>query len=637
MTKSPMVLDVECFPNYFLVLIQNAKGQTKAFEQYDGHPFDGAGLLRFLEHPGLEFITFNGTCYDIPVVTLAIAGATCEDLWLATERIIVKGVKHWEFYKLYGLQAPNIDHIDLIEVAPGDLSLKLYGGRLHTKQMQDLPYPPGTVLTREQMVEVRDYCGNDLVNTWDLANDLKPQIDLRRKMSVQYGVDLRSKSDAQIAEAVLKAEVTAMTGLVPKKKPIRYTSFYYVAPEYIRFRTPVLQEALQIVTSERMVIKESGHVELPSAIKDLTITLGGTTYNVGIGGLHSQESSVMHLADEHTLLVDRDVTSYYPNLMLNMGLDPAAFGGHFPGIYRGVLDRRVEAKRQGNSVVADALKITLNGTFGKTSSKYSILYDPEKMVATTLTGQLSILMLIEWLELYGIPVVSANTDGIVVKCPVVKKAALDKIVAKWEQVCNLGTEETQYSALYSRDVNNYIAVTTKGKIKTKGIFAKMGLHKNPQNQICSDAVVAFVTKGTPVEETIRGCTDIRRFITLRNVQGGAHKDGFVLGKAIRWYYAKWMDGCITYKTNGNKVPRSRGAKPCMVLPDTLPDDIDYDWYLRECRELLYDIGYNKRPELPKIPRKNSKAWKELVATNQIVEDDEGVWLWTYDERAEGLV
>jgi hypothetical protein len=40
-----------------------------------------------------------------------------------------------------------------------------------------------------------------------------------------------------------------------------------------------------------------------------------------------------------------------------------------------------------------------------------------------------------------------------------------------------------------------------------------------------------------------------------------------------------------------------------------------------------DIGAVPRPEVPKIPRKNSKAWKELVEQGRIEENDEGKWVW----------
>ena len=48
------------------------------------------------------------------------------------------------------------------------------------------------------------YCQNDLGVTKALFNTLRSEIELRKEMSEEHGIDLRSKSDAQVAEAVLK-------------------------------------------------------------------------------------------------------------------------------------------------------------------------------------------------------------------------------------------------------------------------------------------------------------------------------------------------------------------------------------------------------------------------------------------------
>jgi hypothetical protein len=254
------------------------------------------------------------------------------------------------------------------------------------------------------------------------------------------------------------------------------------------------------------------------------------------------------------------------------------------------------------------------------------------LIHTTITGQLSLLMLIEALEGYGIPVRSANTDGIVMEVHRDKFAGYLKIVHAWEKHCGLETEETRYSALYSRDVNNYIAITSGGKVKTKGAYGKTGLMKNPQNAICAEAVEQYLVDGGGIEGWIRDCTDIRKFITVRTVNGGAVKDGYVLGKAIRWYYSKsCRGGEIHYKTNGNTVPRSLGAKPIMDLDKQVYEkDIDYNWYADESKEILMSIGAIVRPVTAKLPRKNSKAWLALRDQGKIVEGrtKRDKWIWT---------
>ena len=160
-------------------------------------------------------------------------------------------------------------------------------------------------------------------------------------------------------------------------------------------------------------------------------------------------------------------------------------------------------------------------------------------------------------------------------------------------------EFTPYRSIHSRDVNNYIAIDAKGKVKSKGIYSEFGsalnsrLSKNPETLICSDAVKKFLLDGIEISETILNCKNIERFVAVRTVKGGAVKDGVYLGKALRWYYKKDEYGTINYKNNGNKVPKSDGAWPLMTLPTKIPEDIDYDWYINVSNEMLKDIGFSK--------------------------------------------
>jgi hypothetical protein len=257
--------------------------------------------------------------------------------------------------------------------------------------------------------------------------------------------------------------------------------------------------------------------------------------------------------------------------------------------------RQIKAKDE-----AETLKICANGSFGKFGSAYSVLYSPNLMIQTTITGQLAVLMLIEELELRGIHVVSANTDGFVTKVPRARRAEFEAVILDWQWETGLMTEETAYRSLHSRDVNSYIAITTDGKVKLKGALSTggpgqpgaMGMKKNPTSEICIDAVVAYLKDGIPLADTIYDCDDIRRFVTIRRVNGGCvNQQGEVVGKVVRFYYARGVTGTLSYKTNGNDVPKTEGAKPLMEMPDECPDDIDREWYVREATAMLQDIGH----------------------------------------------
>lgn len=663
-----LIFDVESYPNYFLVSFK-CTATKKIIWLEDGlfgYIINGVQVtqqqwssqLLYILHRFL-IVGFNSRTYDLPMCIVAGQGVRAPMLNQISQEIIEQEIQAYEVErKYYDGNAPRVNHIDLIEVAPLQAPLKLYGGRLHCERMQDLPFDPFTELVEWQVPVVRDYNINDLDLTEILWEDLEQQIKLRVQLGIEYDVDLRSKSDAQIAETVIISELRKLGQTVSAAPEFpEGANFYYQMPPFVRFKTPQFQELISFIATIPFEVSSGGKPRFPQTleklprpasvrivkkakahaiIKDeirvtdhsfaLETRLGNNKYTIGMGGLHSSEESIAHIADDLTFIIDRDVASFYPYIILNSGLFPRHLGEAFLKVYRALVDRRLEAKRKSKEkpkhggigsnggapiqegftpaelweIISDSLKITINGTFGKLGNKYSKIYSPDLLIQVTMTGQLSLLMLIEMVELAAIPVVSANTDGIVIKCPKARYEDLEAVIIIWEETTGFLTEETRYKGIFSRDVNNYIAVKEHGGCKTKGVFSEVGsagntpLSKNPESYICSMAVQAFLEFETPIEETIMSCRDIRRFVSVRTVKGGAEKNGVYLGKAIRWYYAKGETGNINYVLTGNKVPKSEGAKPCMILPVDFPPDIDYDRYINDANEMLYDIGYFKR-------------------------------------------
>lgn len=316
--------------------------------------------------------------------------------------------------------------------------------------------------------------------------------------------------------------------------------------------------------------------------------------------------------------------------------------------------RDLTIKAQNWKIIADSLKIVLNGTFGKLGSVYSILYSPELLVNVTLTGQLSLLMLIERAEAVGVSVVSANTDGVVFNFDNNLESKLLEVIRQWESETGYETERTDYKILASRDVNNYMAVDLDGKVKIKGFYnldeSKIDIEHNPKWAICTKAVSEFLKSGTSIEETVHNCSDIRYFVKVINVKGGgtvrykspqkipdhvskeallkrfdciynedskkytlyqsnkqmgvigAYNDlirklegrtekGSYLGKVVRFYKSTDENVYIGYDKTGNKVPESDGCQPLMEMTGDIPKDLDLQWYIDRSYEILSDIGY----------------------------------------------
>ena len=689
--KRTLIHDIEIFENYCIIGFMDIQtGEVWSWEFEGSLTSEERTEIRKLVMKNL-IVGFNSRGFDMLILFAALKGFSAKALKrLANEIIVGKRGKNgdfvqqksWDIERDWEIEIPSkLDHIDLIEVAPGKASLKIYNGRIHGKRMQDLPIDPEAILTEDQKEEVYRYWKNDLQATKDLYLSLSEQIALRTELSREYGMDLRSKSDAQVAEAVIKKRVGQITGTAPKKPDLaNIKPFKYRAPDYIRFENEHLNDLLDTIEAWEFKLSYSGKVQMPDFLSDAEITfeqmgetighlnedeednregalpLGTSVYRMGIGGLHSSEKRAVHHSDKDFVLIDADVASYYPNIILTLGLYPETMGKVFLKVYRGIVDRRLAAKAKQKElekeikglegrmaqenrpselmrerveelkaeahqqkVANEGGKIMINGSFGKLGSRWSALFSPNLLITVTLTGQLALLMLIEWMELAGISVVSGNTDGIVIKCPRNRLDEMKSIIKRWEKETGFEMETAEYISLYSRDVNNYIALKSGADPKRKGAYAKSGLEekKNPTMDICAEAVSIFLSTGVPVSKTIRDCRDIRKFVTVRTVKGGAiwnvkeveferigkrgqklkpgiefdASEAQYLGKAIRWYQSTCGNGAIHYKDSLNRVPKSEGARPLMDLPDEFPEDVDFSWYVRESRRILVDIGY----------------------------------------------
>jgi hypothetical protein len=290
-------------------------------------------------------------------------------------------------------------------------------------------------------------------------------------------------------------------------------------------------------------------------------------------------------------MTDFDVVSYYPSILLNQGLYPQHIGPAFVDVYQSIVTRRIEAKKTGNKSVSESLKIVANSTFGKLSNRWSCLYSPDLFVQIVITGQLSLLMLIERFANAGIEVVSANTDGVTVRYLRLAEDEVERVVTDWQRTTGFELERAEYEGLYSRDVNGYIAVKTDGSVKVKGPYGRgLPLHGNPHGYICSKAVIDHLTLDADIGESVRQGRDMREFVFTRKVQGGALWRGEEIGRIVRWYYSTEVDEAIFYKVNNHLVPDTYGAMPAITMPETVPADLDYNWYIARAESMLKELG-----------------------------------------------
>lgn len=644
--KPIQVYDIEVYPNYMLVGFMDIKGRVRLYEAFDSSFTDMqiSCIKRILKK--YKPTGFNSKSYDDPILTYMLEGRDTSRVYKKSKSIIENNLNYWEVYKSLNIEK-TFESIDLIDVAPSQASLKLYGARLNSKKLQDLPYTPETNLTKQQAYEVKKYNINDLQTTMDLYNKLIPMLELRKDIGNKYNINVMSKSDAQIAEAIFREELTKKG--IKVKRGDKPDNVIYKAPKSVGFYREDLNDLVDRIEDTVIELNKAGSPLLPKWLKDEVITIGDTTYNIGLGGLHSQESKLVVIPKKDQVLCNVDVASYYPSLIIDLGLYPEQLTRTFLDVYSNIKATRLQAKKDAKdkslsdkeraaAKVTDAvLKITLNGSYGKFGNRYSFLYSPNLLLTVTFTGQLYLLMLIEELEENGFKVVSSNTDGVEVlrKNHESDKLLLEDIVSDWETKTGMVMEYGQYNALFARDVNNYVAVYD-GYAKAKGAYTDPKdnipiLSKNIEYPIVYEAIREYLANNTPMEETIYNEEDIARFTISTKVTGGAifysgeledsdeyknyiakqlkknkalekrnddyhkkqvleSKDSEYLGKVVRFYYS--TNGKMILKSNGNKVPKADGVQPMMDLTDDIPKDLDYDKYIKLCYEHLYDLGVN---------------------------------------------
>lgn len=387
-------------------------------------------------------------------------------------------------------------------------------------------------IPKEYLQEMADYNDNDVYIVAELIRMNQEEVLLRYRISEEYKVDVFSASRSTIADKVIVKLYSKFTGLHPKAfidtKTIRRKILVSeILSDKIAFSTPELNDILSDIRS--LTLRgEKGEF-------DREFTFMGTSYTIATGGLHSNEIPAVYIENSDSIIVDRDVASYYPNMIRSLKvcqkhLIPKAWFR----IADTIVDERLEHKhlakdksldvmeRDKHATAAACLKIVANaGIFGKMGSEKSFLCDKKAMYQVTINGQLFLLMLIEKLELAGIHVISANTDGIVTIVPRELEQTADDICHWWEKHLGLELEFTYYTKYVTEGVNSYLTVKRGGSSKFKGrMNPKMfleDLSKGYNSPIVAKCVTEYFINGTPVMETLRNAKSILDFCRTQNV------------------------------------------------------------------------------------------------------------------------
>tara|TARA_R110002074_G_scaffold195878_7_gene362471 strand:- start:4092 stop:6116 length:2025 start_codon:yes stop_codon:yes gene_type:complete len=563
LVPSDICYDEETFPNIFTVgFVHEVTKQKWLFEISDRRN-DIQMICLFIESAArnkCRLIGYNSLGFDYPVLHFIYknrrACITVKDIYDKAMSII-NAPHNARFSHLVWESDWLVEQIDLYKIHHFDnpakaTGLKMLEFNMGMDNIEDLPFEVGTELNNEQCDILISYMWHDIKATSMFAERTKSQIIMREGLSKTFDKNMMNMSDVKIGEVILVTEMEKK-GIncfeyVNNKKVKRQTKrdsidLNQVIFPYVNFERIEFQNIKNYLANQ--VIKETKGV-----FNGLVASVEGVDYKFGTGGIHASiESQVVHTSNTHQI-VDVDVASFYPNLGIVNKLYPAHLGVEFCDAYLSVYNtRKTYAKGTPEN---GAFKLALNGAYGGSNNEYSPFYDPFYTMSITINGQLLLCMLVEqMLKVPGLRMIQANTDGITYLCPHEYLEHTRSLCRWWEQLTDLELEEVLYNRMFIRDVNNYMAETTDGKLKRIGAYAYVTAEENPGTRelphhkdwsarVVKKAAEAALVRGEDIREFILNHDNMFDFFLRTKVPRSSILEwgGEKVSNIIRYYISK---------------------------------------------------------------------------------------------------
>lgn len=656
--KTVFVYDIEVFQNIFHCSVLNT--ETKEVHKFEisSRKNQLSELISFFKQVNSPvswndnyttncsidsdkiFCGYNNLHYDNPVINYIIE----YEHVLAEKPVLVitnsifnlsreitnsdENIEKWKRWK-YQVWFDSFDILTMLYSNKLRVGLKEIQVTMQYKNVQEFVCDWSKPLPIEDFDSMIDYNINDIESTSALLDRCKKDIDLRLAIEDEYGVKVLSKDGVNIGMKILTHKYLEKTGLTwwdikDLRSPQAYIPLKDVILPFIKYDSPILKSVLDEMKTQVVSPGRKGY--------EKNFVFGGLRYTVGVGGIHSKNDPEIIIPAEDEMLIDIDVASLYPSMLIECGFYPKHLGPEFLEVYSQIRSERIEAKHNGDKIKDSTLKLALNGLSGNLQNEHNFCYSPFAVMQIRINGQLLLLMLAEKLVELGCRIVQANTDGLFV---LLKKSIYDKVnnvCREWEQLTKLTLEEDRFEAMYQYAINDYIAVkegytdirdrflageqiVQKKKtgelyksieqiqddyIKQKGMFiTKVQLGKGLTPKIIPEAVIKYFVDGIPVEDTIKGCKDIKKFLmaektgkqwNVEYMKEDIQRTNRFYASTNGGYLWKWKQVDNAEKQYQNMLAAS-GVTLLNKFDDKPIEDrkINYRYYLRECYKIIEDL------------------------------------------------
>jgi hypothetical protein len=585
--EKAIVYDIEILPNVFTLHMEGLFSDVFSTWEISQYRDDRKELFQWFDYlyrNKIPMIGFNTINYDYPMIHYLFNNPqiTNADLYAKSQQIIGGNDKFGNIIWDRDRFAPQIDLFKIYHMdnKAKTTSLKALQFNMRCDDIVEGKLPWDQPASEHDInTDLIPYNKSDVAKTKQFALHSLDAINFRIGLISDFGIDVLNYNDTKIGEKMLVKRLgedlcyertPRWDGDNYGRKKTRQTIRHRIALNdiifpYVSFEDPEFNRVLsylrgQVLTPAEIddIGKEDVSIRTKGVFTGLKAHVGGIEFKFGTGGIHASVNAQRIVATDEWLIRDIDVASLYPNIAIKNRLAPEHLGEAFVQEYAKLPAERKEwqAKKGKKCIEANSLKLASNGTYGKTNDKFSPFFDPQYTMAVTINGQFLLCMLAEWLlKVPTLSIIQANTDGITYYIHRDHLDAAKAVEKRWQEFTLLTLEDVSYSRMFIRDVNNYVAEGTDGKLKLKGAYEfpdpmnyaesistmqPPGWHKDWSNVISTRAAVLSMVHGLDVETIIRGHSDPFDFMLRARATGGAHlvHGGAQVQRTFRYYVAK---------------------------------------------------------------------------------------------------
>ena len=604
--KIAYVYDIEVFKNVFHCTILNTETEELFKFECSERKNTISDMCNFFLNQDVYFVGYNNIHYDNPIVNYCIEffnnskysySTICKSIYNLSKIITSKNEADFDRWKRWKY-ANNFLTLDLLTMLYSKalrVSLKEMQVTMMYKNVQEFQCDWNLPLQLSKIDSMIEYNINDVMSTYELLKQCQKDIDLRIGIEDSYNIKCLSKDGVNTGMDILAKEYMLKTGisweiLKDLRSPADTIELNKIILPFIKYNTPVLQELLKEMKSLTISPGRKGY--------EKKFLMDGLVYSVGVGGIHSINKPEMIIPNEDELLIDADVASLYPSMLLNFDFYPRHLGPEFKTVYAEIRKRRLIAKRAGDKVTNETLKLALNGLSGNLQNEFSWCYDPQAVMGIRINGQLLLLMLTEKLLALGVKVIQINTDGVFFKCKKNVYSKVKEIFKEWQNLTGLELEEDRFKSFYQLAINDYFGVFENDKIKEKGCFiTKVIRGKGLTPKIIPIAVQKYFLEGIKPSEFIPNHKDIKDFLMSEKTgkQWNVEYNNEPQQRTNRFYAS--TDGYFLYKwklENGEKKYQNMLTASGVTLLNNFSDlkenpKINYQYYITEANKIIAEF------------------------------------------------